>query len=65
MGIFLKNILSEPSMAPMFCKYCPFCSLFYFYCFGLVNDSIAQQQGTGTANESLEHHGDDSIPHGA
>jgi hypothetical protein len=50
MGIFLKNVLSEPSVAPMFCKYCPFCSLFfYFYCFGLVNDSIAQQQGTGTA----------------
>jgi hypothetical protein len=50
MGIFLKNVLSEPSMAPVFYKYCPSCSLFFtFNCFGLVNDSIAQQQGTEAA----------------
>jgi hypothetical protein len=49
MGIFLKNVLSEPSVAPMFCKYCSFLFLVLLLCFGLVNDSIAQQQGTGTA----------------
>jgi hypothetical protein len=32
-------------------------------CFEL--DSIAQQQGTESVEESLEHHRDDSIPHGA
>jgi hypothetical protein len=35
MGIFLKNILSEPSVDPMFCKYCPFYSLFLLLLFQL------------------------------
>jgi hypothetical protein len=30
MGIFLKNVLSEPLVAPMLCKYCPFSSFFLF-----------------------------------
>jgi hypothetical protein len=49
MGIFLRNVLSEPSEAPLFVNIVLLVLCFYFYCFGLVNDSIAQQQGTGTA----------------
>jgi hypothetical protein len=37
----------------------------YLFIFGLIDDSIAQQQGTEVANEFLEHHRDESIPHGA
>jgi hypothetical protein len=44
-------------MAPLFLQ-------ILFSAFDLINESIAQQQGTGIAKESLEHHRDDSIPHG-
>jgi hypothetical protein len=37
----------------------------YLFIFSLIDDSIAQQQGTEAANEFLEHRRDDSIPHGA
>jgi hypothetical protein len=48
MGIFLRNVLSKPSVAPLFVNIV-LLTLCLFLFFGLVNDSIAQQQGTGTA----------------
>jgi hypothetical protein len=42
-----------------------FCFVNIVFVFSLINDSIAQQQGTESAKEFLEHHRDDSIPHGA
>jgi hypothetical protein len=51
-------------MAPLFVNIV-LLVLCLFLFFGLVNDPIAQQQGTRTVDESLEHHRDDSIPLGA
>jgi hypothetical protein len=36
-----------------------------FYFLVLINDSIAQQQGTGTADEFLASHREQAITHGA
>ena len=52
MGTFLKNILSEPPVAPMFVNIA-FFVLFFYFCFGLISDSIAQQQGTEAAEGVL------------
>jgi uncharacterized protein involved in cysteine biosynthesis len=48
MGIFLRNVFSEPSVAPLFVNIVLLVLCFYWFV-SLVNDSIAQQQGTGTA----------------
>jgi hypothetical protein len=55
--------LFEPKEAPHFVNIVLL--VVYLFIFGLIDDSIAEQQVIEASNEFLEHRRDDSIPHGA